>query len=106
MREVFGIGLVEGTEVGDVGEEAGGLDHVRLTVTGVGQQSVNVLEDLGGLRLDLGGGQGAIRRVDGHHTGKVEEAAGLDSLGIGADCRGGVGGGNVFKHGDTPCIIE
>ena len=104
--EVAGVDLVDGGEVGDVGEQYRGLDDVVVPEPGLGQNGAYVLEDLLGLGLDVALDERAGGRVERHLPGDEDERAGLltagDALGVGADGGGGVGRGDTADgHGSS-----
>ena len=104
--EVAGVDLVDGGEVGDVGEQDRGLDDVVVPEPGLGQDGAHVLEDLLGLGLDVALDERAGGRVERHLAGDEDERAGLltggDALGVGADGGGGVGRGDTADgHGSS-----
>ena len=102
--EVAGVDLVDGGEVGDVGEQDRGLDDVVVPEPGLGQDGAHVLEDLLGLGLDVALDERAGGRVERHLPGDEDERAGTltggDALGVRADGGGGVGRGDTADgHG-------
>lgn len=102
--EVAGVDLVDGGEVGDVGEQDRGLDDVVVPEPGLGQDGTHVLEDLLGLGLDVALDERTGGRVERHLPGDEDERAGPltggDALGVGADGGGGVGRGDTADgHG-------
>ena len=102
--EVAGVDLVDGGEVGDVGEQDRSLDDVVVPEPGLGQDGAHVLEDLLGLGLDVALDERAGGRVERHLPGDEDERAGPltggDALGVGADGGGGVGRGDTADgHG-------
>ena len=104
--EVAGVDLVDGGEVGDVGEQDRGLDDVVVAEAGLGQDGAHVLEDLLGLGLDVSLDERAGGRVERHLPGDEDERAGPltggDALGVGADGGGGVGRGDTADgHGSS-----
>ena len=96
--EVLGVDLVEGGEVGHVGDEAGGLDDLGQVGAGGGQDGGHIaaaLLGLGGDALgDIAGG-----RIHGDLAGAENEGTCDHALGVGADGGRGVGGGDD-GHGE------
>ena len=104
--EVAGVDLVDGGEVGDVGEQDRGLDDVVVPEPGLGQDGTHILEDLLGLGLDIALDNRTGGRVERHLAGDEDERTGLltgrDTLGVGADGGGGAGGGDTAGgHGSS-----
>ena len=97
-HKVFCVDLVEGGKIGHVRDEAGGLDDLGQVGAGGLQNGGNILTaplGLGGDALgDIAGGG-----VHGDLTGAENQRACDHALGIGADGRGGVGGGDD-SHAD------
>lgn len=94
---VLGVDLVHGFEVLHVGQQAGALDDILEGVAGLVEDGLDVLHDLLGLGGDtlgdrLGGG------IDGNLARDVEGVAGLNSLAVGSNGRGGVGSVDDFLH--------
>ena len=87
LGEATAVDLVHCVEIGDVCEEDGGLHHVVEGGASGGEQGLDVLECLLGLR------DHAVRQLAGHRVetqlaGKEGEVAGGNTGGVGAEGRG------------------
>ncbi len=72
--EELGVDFVHGGEVGHVGQEDGGLDHVLEAQAGRFENGARIGEALPGLDLDAAFGEGAGGRVDGQLPGNENDA--------------------------------
>ena len=102
--EIFGIDRIECGEIRHVGDEAGGLDHLFRGGASGFQKGADIAAAL----LGLGGdafGDGTGGRIHGDLTGAVNKIAGDDSLGIGTNGCGGMGGGDDL-HGNLPFVYS
>jgi hypothetical protein len=96
VAESLGVEGIDFGEIGHVGEKDGGFDDGRESEALGGEEGGDVGEDLTGLAFDIGGVDFSGGGIDGDLAGAEEEAAVLDSLGVGAD--GGGDGRDVIDE--------
>jgi len=105
--KILCVDLVEGGKVGDIGQEAGGLDDLVVAGTGGFQDRTHVLAALLGLGSDALG-HSAVRGVHRDLAGGVDETACDEALGVGADRAGSFFSSDDF-HGKyllSVCLME
>ena len=98
LCEVLCVNSVHGSEISDVSQQNGGLDHIVQGVTGLSQNVLHIGQGLVGLSSDIVACELAGSGVNGDLTGDKDDVTGLNSLRIGADGSGSLGGMNGIVH--------
>ena len=83
--EEFGIDRIHGGEVGNVGKQYGGLDHVAHIGTGCSQNGFDVGQTLAGLGGDIITCESAGGGINGQLAGNIDGIACGNGLRVGAD---------------------